>query len=52
MIGAIITVIIILSLIWLFVHTKPNEIMSYKNISICKTCGHKKGILKCVRCKI
>ena len=52
MIAIIIIVIIILSLIWLFVHTKPNEIMSYKNISTCAICGSKKGILKCVRCKI
>ena len=42
----------LLALVWLFVHTNPRDILSYKKNKTCTFCGTNKGILKCCKCGV
>jgi len=46
----LIGVLIIIALVYIFVHTNPIEVLKYN--TKCEKCGRKKGILKCQMCRI
>ena len=46
----IVVILIIISLIWIFVHTNPKTVLRYN--TKCEKCGKSKGFFKCQMCRI